>query len=268
MKMGNLELTVEELGELRKFLFYFRTRIGQLCENSSKNEEYNYIPTFGEIVLVSDELDESTFLQRIFTVHNYGKQFPFVCVSQNLDSNNVKNYKSGEDYKTADFKYCKKIDGKVIKFGCNNLKPQGSFVTDSNKAFETFIKLKYLHLLPEGYEFCNESEAEKLVKIKLINLPDEAPIGNVCNSPKNIVERYKTFYRPIRKIQPEPNPYAVDWSQAPEWADSHAFDANNKGFWYGCVMGDLGWDCAADESNFTLIAKGLDWKLSKTVRLK
>ena len=65
----------------------------------------------------------------------------------------------------------------------------------------------------------------------------------------------------------EPNPYAVDWSNAPEWADVHAFDEDGTGWWFGVIyLNEEGeWSFEANQSGFTL-PPGLDWKQSKTVR--
>lgn len=63
----------------------------------------------------------------------------------------------------------------------------------------------------------------------------------------------------------QPNPYAVDWTNAPEWADVHCWDENGNGFWYGIIEGRSSWI-----PNLQLIGRnlpdGLDWKLSKTFR--
>jgi hypothetical protein len=64
----------------------------------------------------------------------------------------------------------------------------------------------------------------------------------------------------------EPNPYAVDWSNAPEWADVHCFDKNGKGSFYGAKRDSVEWyHYNMGSSGFTL-PTGLDWKLSKTIR--
>ena len=199
----------------------------------------------------------------------------------------------------------------------------------------------YDHLLPEGYEFCAEGEAEKWVKVEM--LPERRfnlhKVGHVMNRISELAESYmNTHYRPIRPIQyhvalheavtvaDEPikvaeyyqplfdmlhkehnviatqseldeiirtawgldkpqheckycgvmtsqpddqcykNPYAVDWSKAPEWADSHAFDRSGKGWFYGLKFNDMFWYSSVfDVSGFTL-PTGLDWKQSKTSR--
>jgi len=67
-------------------------------------------------------------------------------------------------------------------------------------------------------------------------------------------------------VTTEPNHYAVDWSNAPEWADVHCFDEDGSGFWYGAKLKDNFWyadNCGG--SPFTL-PSGLDWTKSKTTR--
>ena len=63
----------------------------------------------------------------------------------------------------------------------------------------------------------------------------------------------------------EPNPCAVDWSNAPDWADSHAFDKDGEGVWYGTRKGFATWWDERGLSGFTL-PSGLDWTKSKTTR--
>jgi len=120
----------------------------------------------------------------------------------------------------------------------------------------------YSHLLPEGYEFCEECEAEKVVKVLMIPLLPEhkqRPLGGVVEPNKDINMEH---YRPIRKT---PNPsYAVDWSNAPDWADVHCFE-KNTGYWIGAKTTDSGWKYIESLSYFTL-PDDLDWKLSKTLR--
>jgi len=67
-------------------------------------------------------------------------------------------------------------------------------------------------------------------------------------------------------VTAEPNPYAVDWSNAPEWADVHCFDKNGKGAFYGAKRDAVEWyHCNQGSSGFTL-PTGLDWTKSKTTR--
>lgn len=63
----------------------------------------------------------------------------------------------------------------------------------------------------------------------------------------------------------EPNPYAVDWSNAPEWADVHCFDTDNMGLWLGADWKSDLWLKKHENSGFTL-PSGLDWTKSKTTR--
>lgn len=129
------------------------------------------------------------------------------------------------------------------------------------------------HLLPTGYEFCTEEEAVKWVKVKLVqDGKNELPLGATVPDCQHV----ESLYRPIRPIQyhvavheavtVESNPYAVDWSNAPEWADVHCFDDNGRGHFYGTKRNSVEWFfCNFGTSYFTL-PTGLDWKLSKTIR--
>lgn len=73
--------------------------------------------------------------------------------------------------------------------------------------------------------------------------------------------------QPERNEAEKPNPYAVDWTNAPDWADVHAFDEDGKGYWYGANSNvyKKEWGYDYECSNFTL-PDGLDWKQSKTFR--
>jgi len=134
----------------------------------------------------------------------------------------------------------------------------------------------YTHLLPEGYEFCAEQDAEKWVKVEMNpDIPELKKVGYIWNNPT--IPSTKR-YRPIRPIQyhisvheavtAEPDPYQVDWSNAPEWADVHCFDANGKGNWYGVKRDEIEWyRCNIGNSEFTL-PSGLDWKQSKRLNPK
>jgi hypothetical protein len=133
----------------------------------------------------------------------------------------------------------------------------------------------YTQLLPEGYEFCTEQDAEKWVKVELIDVEGENELGYIVN---NKYCGNKQFYRPIRPIAyhiavhesvtAEIDPYQVDWSNAPEWADVHCFDANGKGNWYGVKRDSVEWyRYNIGNSEFTL-PTGLDWKQSKRLNPK
>jgi hypothetical protein len=131
----------------------------------------------------------------------------------------------------------------------------------------------YDHLLPEGYEFCTEEEAVKWVKVKLVqDGKNELPLGATVPDCTHV----ESLYRPIRPIQyhvavheavtVEPNPYAVDWANAPEEADCHAFDKSGKGWFYGVSFNDSFWYAAVFNSSGFTLPTGLDWKQSKTTR--
>jgi hypothetical protein len=137
----------------------------------------------------------------------------------------------------------------------------------------------YTHLLPEGYEFCTEQDAEKWVKVEMDNLHKSVQfsIGEVSDD----VFGYIGTWKPIRPIQylvsvhesvtAEPDPYQVDWSNAPEWADVHCFDRDRRGYWYGhrynVIISD--WESMTIGSNFNLPeGKGIERKFSKTIRPK
>jgi hypothetical protein len=136
----------------------------------------------------------------------------------------------------------------------------------------------YTHLLPDGYEFCAEENAEKWVKVEMNpGTPEheQNAVGYVWLSPINPSSK---CFRPIRPIQyhvaihesvtAEPDPYQVDWSNAPEWADVHCFDANGKGNWYGVKRDEIEWyRYNIGNSGFTL-PSGLDWKQSKRLNPK
>jgi hypothetical protein len=136
----------------------------------------------------------------------------------------------------------------------------------------------YTHLLPEGYEFCAEQDAEKWVKVQLnLDIPEseQTKVGHVWNAP---IKPFVNRYRPIRPIQyhvavhesvtAEPDPYQVDWSIAPEKADSHCFDANGKGWFYGTNLNDNCWYAYNYGYSGFILPTGLDWKQSKTIRPK
>lgn len=111
------------------------------------------------------------------------------------------------------------------------------------------------------------------MKVKLVqDGKNELPLGATVPDCTHV----ESLYRPIRPIQyhvavhdvvtAEPNPYAVDWSNAPEWADVHCFDSNGKGTFYGAKRDSVEWyHCNIGSSGFTL-PTGLDWKQSKTTR--
>jgi hypothetical protein len=139
----------------------------------------------------------------------------------------------------------------------------------------------YTHLLPDGYEFCAEQDAEKWVKVGMFFIVPESEqmqVGYIWNSPT--IPSTKR-YRPIRPIKyhvavheavtAEPDPYQVDWSNAPNWADVHCFDRDRRGYWYGhrynVIISD--WETMTIGSNFNLPeGKGIERKFRKTIRPK
>jgi len=140
----------------------------------------------------------------------------------------------------------------------------------------------YTHLLPEGYEFCSEEDAEKWVKVEMddseIDYKEQTGIGSIINY--RINKYSHNFYRPIRPIKyhvaihesvtAEPDPYQVDWEKAPEGkiVTSHSFDSNGQGNWYGIKHDSSEWYVInISSSNFTL-PSGLDWKKSLRVNPK
>ena len=309
--------------------------------------EQPYIPQPGEVVEVSDS--GSSWQRKIYLKHG-NENYKYCCSA--LDK-----YREGFYCDNVNWKFCRRLSGEIIEFGCDKPKQQGSFVTDSAKADDIHDALKYLHFLPEGYFFCDEADAEKWVKVSLYEwngsqneignittlyhsfvplikksyrpickiqpgkhpktnertsrifnsaidspqvrtdyshlLPDgyefckeeeaeswlkvEQPDSNEPQSPMGTImsnkevdyfsDKLKSMYRPVRKIiQPKTNPYQVDWSSAPEWADVHCFDEDGTGWWSGCEKSTHSWGENCSASGFTL-PSGLDWKQSKTRRV-
>lgn len=137
----------------------------------------------------------------------------------------------------------------------------------------------YTHLLPKGCEFCAEEDAVKCVKVEMLPEPrfNLHKVGHVMNRISELAESYmNTHYRPIRPIQyhvavheavtVEPNPYAVDWTNAPDKADSHAFDKDGTGWFYGLSLHAKFWYADNVGRSGHTLPDGLDWKLSKTFR--
>jgi hypothetical protein len=191
----------------------------------------------------------------------------------------------------------------------------------------------YTHLLPEGYEFCQEADAEKWVKVEMIpNLRQQHELKTcLTTAPWGT----RNYYRPIRPIKYKVttheivtavpsaysiekhgdgwaiyqgsdsmhhganlgqihdhacamlitdllrlremqmneeatsiDPYIPDWSKAPDWATSHAFDVYGNGNWFGLYYDnrtDGDWNEINDPSNLTL-PPDLDWKHSLRVK--
>jgi hypothetical protein len=132
----------------------------------------------------------------------------------------------------------------------------------------------YSHLLPEGYEFCEEEQAEKWVKVQLnLGVPEseQAFVGYVWHSPDKI--NFKS-YRPIRPIKyhvavhevvtAEPDLYQPDWTKAPRGTVAHAYDGDGKGYWYRVICKDVEFCTEHNKSEFAL-PSDLDWKQSLRV---
>jgi len=155
-------------------------------------------------------------------------------------------------------------------------RPQPNRTTElAEQGIEPFPKGRdYTHLLPEGYEFCEEEQAEKWVKVEMGKESPIRKVGYVWNSPISPCSKY---YRPIRPIQyhvavhesvtAEPDPYQVDWSKAPEGTVGHAYDKNTEGIWYMLNPEDYQFWKNHSKSGLTL-PSGLDWKQSLRVNPK
>jgi hypothetical protein len=133
----------------------------------------------------------------------------------------------------------------------------------------------YTHLLPEGYEFCQEADAEKWVKVEKIGFFNENKIGCLRTN-KPAIPKILDCYRPIRPIQYKmttheittaiPDPYMPDWSKAPEGTVAHAWDMDGKGFW--CMTNieeGTHWGLRYESSHLALLPD-LDWKQSLRVK--
>lgn len=226
--------------------------IGNSSDSPYVETDNHYIPQPGEVAEVSDY--KVDLEPRIFLKYNIGTDEPFECVAKGHEE----EYRNGEPYKTITWKLCRRLSGEIIEFGCD--KPKD-----------------YANLLPTGYEFCAEGEHTHWVKVEKTGIGGEGKLGTII---QDLNHSWVNYFRPIRKIQyhvqvheavtAEPNPYQVDWSNAPGWADSHCFDEDDKGYWYGAIHdnGRCGiWEKVDLISPFTL-PTGLDWKQSKTVRPK
>jgi hypothetical protein len=136
------------------------------------------------------------------------------------------------------------------------------------------IEPDYTHLLPEGYDFCTEEDAEKWIKVQLnLDVPEseQALVGYVWNTPS---KPFSKHYRPIRKIQfhisvhesvtAEPDPYQVDWSNAPEGTVAHHYQMDDYGWYDRLTIFQGEWVTISEQSGHTL-PSGLDWK--KSLRL-
>jgi uncharacterized small protein (DUF1192 family) len=147
-----------------------------------------------------------------------------------------------------------------------------NIMVDVQNAVEP-IKPDFTHLLPDGYEFCQEEDAVKWVKVEKldVNDNDEYPIGHIEN-----FTCFKGRWRPIRPIQYKvttheivtavPDPYMPDWSKAPEGAVAHAWDMDGRGFWCMVNIDEyMEWVLRHKLSNLTL-PPDLDWRQSLRVK--
>ena len=160
------------------------------------NSSDHYIPQPGEVVEVSEYKDQ--WLRRIFIKVKLNNIFE--CVTQDSERYNEKYYREGDSkYLTTEWKFCRRLSGEIIEFGCDK---------------------------PTQYHVAVHEA-----------------------------------------VTAEPDPYQVDWSNAPDWAELHAFDSDGKGYWYGVRVGLSGMYADSKSSGFTL-PTGLDWKQSKTIRPK
>jgi hypothetical protein len=136
----------------------------------------------------------------------------------------------------------------------------------------------FTHLLPDGYEFCQEADAEKWVKVEyeagwplgiVIDITDKVKMDAIMHN------HIKQSYRPIRPIQYKvttheivtaiPDPYMPDWSKAPDGTVAHAWDEDGSGHWHIKMVGNTNWESDYISSNLTLPAD-LDWKQSLRVK--
>jgi len=160
----------------------------------------------------------------------------------------------------------------------NRIEAQLGIATNHNSVADAQrakpIEPDYSHLLPEGYEFCQEQDAEKWVKVELYKNTEELEQNPIGEFWIGIADKYKPYYRPIRPIKYhvalhevvtiEPDPYQPDWSKAPEGTVAHAYDVSQLGYWYKVVLIEHIFLQKFENSNNTL-PTGLDWK--KSLRL-
>ena len=135
----------------------------------------------------------------------------------------------------------------------------------------------YTHLLPEGYEFCAEQDAEKWVKVECPSWYEpQSEIGQFITNLEIswFRDKVKALYRPIRKIKyhvavhevvtAEKDPYQPDWTKAPRGTVAHSWDGDGKGYWYRVTCEYITFCTEYYKSEFAL-PSGLDWKQSLRV---
>ena len=140
-----------------------------------------YFPESGEVVWVSNDLEE--WHKRIFIKFLGFNSSPYKCVWENK-SNTTKNYLLGKNYITSDWAYCRRLDGRIIPFG---------------KDLKKEWKSDRTHLLPDGYEFCDNDKAELFLQITAIQESQNQDIGTLVQSLPN--SPYDALYNGVRKIQ-------------------------------------------------------------------
>ena len=166
-----------------------------LSEIPNSCEPDDYIPQPGEVVEVATA--RKVFVTRIFTRYDPSSDSPFMTIVNDLTDTACNNYRKGLYYGETDWRFCRRLSGEIIEFGCDK---------------------------PTQYHVAVHEA-----------------------------------------VTAEPNPYAVDWSNAPEWADVHCYDDKSNGVWFGAILYKGRFHQTAELSGFTL-PTGLDWKQSKTTR--
>lgn len=315
-----------KLNELQAELDKLKQLPDGMIGNSSDShyvDNDHYIPQPGEVVEAGDS--KKNLLKRIFVEYRNETDFPFICIAKSQED----KYRKGENYDKIDWKFCRRLSGEIIEFGCDKPKTDNPVtygtmafeidLTNLESKIEAKVKPDYTHLLPTGYEFCEEGEHTGWVKIRLIGDEGENKLGysfygldcankpyyrpirpiqyhvqvheavTVTDEPIKVAEYYQPLFDLLHKDhnviatqseldeiirtagglgEPEPNPYSVDWANAPDDADVHAFDSDNRGCWHCTRLYShfpevfIGFKIISGHT----LPTGLDWKLSKTVR--
>lgn len=218
------------------------------------NSSDHYIPQPGEVVEVGDL--NGRLLHRIFVKYDDFSEYPFVCVPKS----NENKYRNGEKYRKVDYKLCRRLSGEIIEFGCDKAIQYHVAVHEAVTIADEPIKVAEYYqplfdlLHKEHNVIATQSELDEIIRT-----------AGGLDKPQ-----HKCKYCGVMTSQPDDqcykNPYAVDWSNAPEEADTHAFDKSGKGWFYGLSLNDKVWYADnVGRSPFTL-PTGLDWKQSKTSR--
>ena len=256
-----LEITVRMDRWEQTYMNRFQQPDSNSSEIPNSSDPNHYIPKVGEVVEVSDG---GGWGRRVFIEYkNDAKTHHFKCLSAGAGDEDELKYRNGDTtYDASHWRYCRRLNGEIIEFGCDKKGVAESAESRPPAPILNHSESDYSHLLPEGYEFCEEEMAEQWIKVK--NPTEANPLGHIWQLDERPLLAVIGEYRPIRKIQTAS--YQVDWSNAPDWADVHAWDEDRKGFWHGIEMRKTEWcNFRSLLSPFTLPA-GLDWKLSKTYR--